>query len=307
MRKYKGIDIGRVIFACLIPLLHIGTTNQVSYIVKQYVSRLGVPFFFAVAGMFLSKSIERNGSSVALKKYTLKIGRMLLIWLTIYLPVLLLRQECVTIKEIVFKTPAYLWYLTGLLVAAVPFCIAKNRKMLLYFSLILYAFGALFGETYSWLTSGLPVYESVFITTRNGIFFGLPLMCIGEVSWNREKTFCYEILILGGLLIAEITFVGMQVAQNADRSMYLVLPGFIYFLVIALRNWNPKVNTIYFGGISSAIYVMQFGVITVIMKAAAISGITGNWINWFTYLMVIIVPTVFYLLFRKTKVVKILF
>ena len=68
MRKYKGIDIGRLIFACLIPLLHIGMSDQVSFVVKQYVSRLGVPFFFAVSGMFLSKSIEKSGSAAALKK-----------------------------------------------------------------------------------------------------------------------------------------------------------------------------------------------------------------------------------------------
>ena len=199
MRKYKGIDIGRVIFACLIPLLHIGMSDPVSFIVKQYVSRLGVPFFFAVAGMFLSRTIEKSNGVAALKKYIFKIGRMLLIWLVIYLPILMLRQEGLTIRELLFKTPAYFWYLTALLVASIPFCLVRNRKGLLYVSLALYAFGTVFGEAYSQLTGGLPVYESIFITTRNGVFFGLPMMCIGEASWNREKISPPEFLVMGGV------------------------------------------------------------------------------------------------------------
>ena len=304
MRKYKGIDIGRLIFACLIPLLHIGMSDQVSFVVKQYVSRLGVPFFFAVSGMFLSKSIEKSGSAAALKNYIVKIGRMLFIWLAIYLPILMLRQEGVSIREILFKTPAFLWYLTALLVASVPFCFVKNRKRLLYMSLALYAFGTIFGETYRWLTGGFPAYESVFITTRNGIFFGLPMMCIGEASWSREKTSLLGIMVDGGVFIAEVTFV---CNHSEPGSMYLALPGLIYFLVIAFRNWGPEVNTAWFGGISLAIYVMQFGVITVFTKVAEVAGIRSSWVYWFVWLMVMIVPTAFYLLFRKTKVVKILF
>lgn len=107
-----------------------------------------------------------------------------------------------------------------------------------------------------------------------------------------------------GVLIIEITFVCFH---SEPGSMYLALPGFIYFLVIAFRNWNPDVNTKYFGGISLAIYLMQFGVITVAMKAAEIAGITSNWIYWLVWMLVIVIPTAFYLLFRKTNVVKILF
>lgn len=304
MHKYKGIDIGRLIFACLIPLLHIGMSDQVSFVVKQYFSRLGVPFFFAVSGMFLIKSVNKNGGTVAFKKYALKIGRMLFIWLVIYLPILVLRQGGVSIREILFKTPAFLWYLTALLVASVPFCLVRNRKTLLWTSFALYVFGTLFGEAYSWFTGGISVYESVFITTRNGLFFWLPMMCIGEVSWNMDKTSLPGILIGSGVFIAEVTFVCLH---SDPGSMYLTLPGLIFLLVIAFRNWNPNVNTTWFSGISSAIYLMQFGVITVVMKTIEIFSITGDYIYWFEYLMVIIFPTMFYLLFRKTRIVKILF
>ncbi len=107
--------------------------------------------------------------------------------------------------------------------------------------------GTIFGEAYFWLTGGLLVCESIFITTRNGVFFGLPMMCIGEASWNREKISLPGILVNGGVYIAEVTFVCLH---SVPGSMYLTLPGLIYFLVIAFRNWNPNVNTTRFDGIS---------------------------------------------------------
>ena len=46
MRKYnRGLDIGRLVFACLIPFLHIPFADGlVIEIIRQYFSRLGVPF-----------------------------------------------------------------------------------------------------------------------------------------------------------------------------------------------------------------------------------------------------------------------
>lgn len=264
MRKYTGIDIGRVIFACLIPLLHISfPENAAVSIVQQYFSRLGVPFFFAVSGMFLSRSVERYGKA-AFKKYCLRVGRVLLIWLIIYLPVFIAWTSSFGgfIQEILFKTPGYLWYLTALLFAAVPFYLVKNRKALFVCSFAFYIIGTLFGETYKWWLGGMPEYESIFLTTRNGLFFGLPLMCVCELSWKTEKpNYCY--LLLSWLALSgEISFVGLHAAPTDDRSLYLLLPLLIFFLLPAFRAWNPRINGKYLRGISSAIYVMQFGIIT---------------------------------------------
>ena len=279
-------------------------TGTVPFILQQYFSRLGVPFFFAVAGMFLIRSIKTKGPIVAFKHYCFRVGRLLLIWLIIYLPALILRREGVSIKEILFKTPAYLWYLTGLLVAAIPFCFIKKRIVLLYVSLGLYVFGTVFGEAYTWATGGLPLYESLFITTRNGLFFGLPMMCIGEATWNRQRVSVMEMVLHGILLVSEITFVCVH---SNPGSMYFTLPGFIYCLVIAFRNWKPSFNTAYFSGISTAIYVMQFGIIIIVIKTADFVGFLDEWVYWLTWLLVMVIPTIFYILLRKTRIVKILF
>lgn len=157
MRKYKGIDVGRVIFACLIPILHIPfSDSMVIDIIRQYISRLGVPFFFAISGMFLSKSIEKFGINAALKRYLIRVGRVLLIWLLIYSPLLIIGADSYLrlFQQILFKTPAFLWYLSSLLFAAIPFCLVKNRKTLYVCAAVLYIFGTIFGETYKWLLGG---------------------------------------------------------------------------------------------------------------------------------------------------------
>lgn len=307
MRKYTGIEIGRVFFACLIPFLHISFKDSVGiYIVRQYFFRLGVPFFFAVSGMFLSKSLQNKDRLCIWKRYSSRIGKMLFVWIMIYSP-FILRPNVASIQKIVFLTPAFLWYLTGLLVASVPFCFISNRNMLYFVSAILYIFGTLCGDTYKWLVGGVQQYENIFLTTRNGIFFGLPLMCVGELTWKKDKASWPMVLISALLLVTEITIVGLHAAPSDDRSMYIMLPSFIFYLVLAFRNWNPDLASSALGGISSSIYLMQFGIITVGNVVLRRLKIQTTWAGWGIYFIVLLLPTVFYLAIRKTRLAKIIF
>lgn len=310
MRKYRGIEIGRVIFAILIPLLHIPFENNCTVdVIRQYVSRLGVPFFFVVSGMFLFKSIEKYGRAEALKRYLIRVGRVLLIWLLIYLPFLIKWADSYLslLQKIIFKTPAFLWYLTSLMFAAVPFCLVKNRKALYGCSVVLYLLGTIYSDTYKWLVGGVPQYEAIFLTTRNGIFFGLPLLCVGEFTWGKEKISLPLFIISGLALIAEITFVGAHAGKMDDRSMYLMLPLFIFALVLLFRDWNPKMDGLYLGGISSAIYVMQYGIIAVGTMALRKLNLTGTNAMWLVYITVVVIPVVVYWILRNKRIVKIIF
>ena len=307
MRIYKGIDVGRLLFACLIPFFHIGFTQSTGInLVRQYIARLGVPFYFATAGMFLIQSVEKHGNKEALTRYTKRVGRMLLLWIVIYSP-FIVKPTLDAIQVLLFKTPAYLWFLTALLVASVPFCLVRNRKLLWTTGIILYVAGTLLGDSYGWLTGGCFWYNKIFLTTRNGVFFGLPLMCVGELTWKKEKKSIPMLIIAALLLFAEITFVGLNTTPWADRSMYILLPLFTYYLVLTFRDWSPDIDTRYFGGISSAIYVMQFGVIAVVNKVFAMAHINETWMHWVVWLMVICIPTAVYFCMRKTKIVKLLF
>lgn len=306
MRKYTGIEILRIICACAIPLLHIRLTGNVAYYLQQYVARLGVPFFFAISGMFLSQSLKKCSAETAWKKYIAKTGRLFFVWLAIYSPLLFLTGS-LTLKEIVFKTPAFLWYIGSMMVASIPFCFIQNRKTLYVIAGALYIIGTIFGDTYKWLTGGIPIYEQVFITTRNGLFFALPIMLVGEKVWTLKVKHISYLIMSGILLFAEISMVGAFIEKGSDRSMYLTIPLFIGLSLRAIIGWNPTIRCSYLGGISTAIYLMQYGIITVGYALFDRMGSESIWNNYIIYLLVIIVPSLFYIAVKDTKVPKILF
>ena len=305
-RQYTGIEIGRVLFACLIPLLHISFSESIGIeVIRQYFSRLGVSYFYAVSGMFLGVSFEKRGRGETFKQYEKKIARLLLIWLAIYSPIFIAWK--VSIQEIIFKTPAYLWYLTGLLFAAIPFCFIGNKKVKYILAVGVYIFGTLFGDTYRWLMGGVPLYEKIFITTRNGLFFGFPMMCIGEASWHRKGKTYFELLISTFIFICEVTFVGIYASATDDRSMYFSLPFFIFFLLSVIRNWNPNVDVKGFGKISTAIYLMQFGIITVFGYIFKFLDLPTEKYSWLIYMCTILFSLLGYLVVKNKKAVNILF
>lgn len=238
--RYSGIDIFRVFFACLIPLLHISLPKSLPvYIIRQYVSRLGVPFFFTVSGMFLSIIIKKHGKMEAMKKQLIRISKMLFLWMCIYAP--LFSRSDYTIKEYLFLTPGYLWYLSAMLFAIVPFCLFCNSKIKYIIASVLYIIGTLFGGNYQWLSGDIKLYSDIFISTRNGLFFAFPLMCVGEMIWKTKKSLC-KLLFTGILLIVEITFSGFHVTADADRSMYFLLPVFTLYFVSYIKEWNPSIR-----------------------------------------------------------------
>ena len=308
-KKIQGIEIGRFFFACAIPLLHISfQSGLIIDFIRQYISRLGVPFFFVVSGMFLIKSIEKNGATTALKRYLIRIGRLFGVWLIIYLPIIYKTFDSVVslLQHVMFLTPAYLWYLSGLLFASVPFCLIRNRKLLSILAIALYVLGTFFSGSYRWLINPISIYDKIFLTTRNGLFFGLPLMCIGELSW-RLKNYKPYVFIIGLLLFFEIVFVGLHSGSEDDRSMYFLLPLFMLFFVVMLREWNVSLKSSILGGMSTAIYVMQFGIITISKILLRHIGIDSDLAALVTYLFVIVIPCALYFAFRKTRIIKFLF
>ena len=47
------VELFKFVFAVLIVFLHINTSGTEMFILMQYISRLGVPFFFATTGFLL--------------------------------------------------------------------------------------------------------------------------------------------------------------------------------------------------------------------------------------------------------------
>lgn len=205
--NYYMIDVAKFVFACLIPLLHIPfTANVFIDIVRQYIARLGVPFFFATTGFLISEKIEITNRCVVCKRNFQRVGKLWCIWVTLYIvPSLLLSDSFVAapIRTLLFLTPAYLWYLTAVLFGIIPFCLIKSHYIKLGVAVFLYCFGTLFSDSYSWMTGSIPLYNEIFLTYRNGMFFAFPIMCVGELVY-RYKPFSKKTVL--GFVVAFIVF-----------------------------------------------------------------------------------------------------
>lgn len=312
-RTYPGIDILKYIFACLIPLLHIPFGGSAPVLLQQYVARLGVPFFFAASGFFLARSLKKRGPKEVVLRHLTRVGKLLLVWLVIYSPILLvsMSDDPTPVRTLLFKTPAYLWYLSALLVAGIPFCLIRNRKLLWGLAGALYLFGTLIGESWSWLTGGFPGYTEVFLTTRNGLFFGLPMMCAGELAGHLpSRTVKMELFGLVAAVVAlwaEIFFVLRHAVSGADTSLYLLLPVVAYFLLRCSLYLRAGRDTGCLRDASVSIYVMQFGFITVLNKLRPYTGMGEEVFGWFTWLAVIVGGTACGILLVKNKLLKHLF
>lgn len=326
--EYRTIDILKFIFSMLIPLLHISFNNsKIIYVISQYISRIGVPFFFATSGLFLYISIKKRGKTVAFKRYFKHIGIMLSFWLTLYLIPILYINPVVKdfgIKVFIFQTPAYLWYLSALLLASFLFSYVERGKYVL--AVILYAFGVLFCDSYNCvmrmnvLTNQILVnYISMFLTSVNGLFFGFPLMCVGELVLKRnEQTAKHSrndvIKCIIGLLFSlmcycvEVYFVRQRVSVKADTSMYFTLPLVIFFIVkiLLLVESIIKGKDVHFfrklRRYSSAIYCIQFGAIGVGNAILNYLGVEYSFKSGcFVYMMVIIIPCCFVCILERNE------
>lgn len=132
-------------------------------------------------------------------------------------------------------------------------------------------------------------------------------MCVGELTWKKDNKSVLLLIISGVLLFVEITLVGTKANSGDDRSMYFILPVFMFFLVLCFKDWNPRVDTGDYGGISTAIYVMQFGIITLSNKLIDLIHLEGIWIPWVIWLLVISIPTVTFILIKRTRIAKWIF
>lgn len=314
-KNYYQIDIMKYLFACLIPLLHIPFTNGLFIdIARQYFSRLGVPFFFITTGYLLARKMDRISPLEVFKGQFSRAGKLLLVWILIYIvPIYLVDDafKMAPIRTLLFKTPAYLWYLTAVLFGLIPFCLIKQRKVKWFIAICLYVLGTLFSDSYSWLAGSIPLYNRVFLTYRNGLFFAFPVMCFGEYAYIYKRRIKKPALLLAVsyiIFVAEVFFIRNKAGIGADSSMTMFLPFVVLFLLLLLvgekqskRFYYPWMRTS-----STAIYLMQFAFVFLGKVMQKFIGI-GDVIWGLIYIAIIVIPTIIIIRFGDKSITKILF
>ena len=225
-----SIDMLKLFLAILVVLRHCGqiffeSNSRFYYIVTNTISPIAVPTFFIISGfLFYSKPINRQ----RLKHQIFRILRLYLVWSILYLPLRFEVYQRETTKvsvqviiEYVWSaifdgTYYHLWYLPSLIVAlTISYWITKyiRRKQQIFIVVLCYILGLLI-DTYTFCLPQIQVYfniyRNIFLTARNGIFFGLIFVCIGRYFSDNKEEIEGKIekrLVLGLLSVIILSFV----------------------------------------------------------------------------------------------------
>ncbi len=260
--QYGFVDIMKFLLALLIVSSHYISENAVGRIssVIDYASSLYVivvPFFFACSGFFLFRKLdggENDGPKI--KSYCIRLLVMYAGWSVLYylFKVLTWIRFGTTTEEVLrdllhavtYSTYKTIWFLPATVVG-VLMTVFLTRKIgirgTIAAAAVLYLIGCI-GVSYSFLLKDsklLSTYNSIFESTRNGLFNGFPFVLIGYLAAKKEKegfsgTLKKNVIltaVFGAAFIAEALLIKKKGAPNVNTLIFL-LPFTYSFLQLCL-------------------------------------------------------------------------
>lgn len=265
---YKGLDILKLTCALLIIPLHINPFPHDSwwYILSKEIGNLGVPCFFIMSGFFLFSKLnksQRQEHTGIIWHQEKRLFLILLFWLFPYFIIYdlgwivnghenLIMSIGEYLRRILFGGPHFfLWYIVSLMEAIIlcHLIIKLPLKWGCIICAILFFIGSLFSNGYRWIFDGsyiseyIDTYNSIFTTTRNGLFFGLPCVFIGAlIARFKKKISIQHIVVLATLAIPLfiIEFIGVKLLNKSAAVMSPVIVMLSTLLVLIFMNFEFK-------------------------------------------------------------------
>lgn len=272
---YPSLDIMKFIMAMLILTQH--TSNEWAHskgIVHAFfgLGNFAVPFFFACSGfLFFSKlkTLDMGGQKEYYKKWSLRIGKMYLVWSLIYFCFIfwgwcsegLNFNQPITFlhRSVVYSTYATIWFLPALwLGVSICYWLKRHtcKSALWIIMLLLFVTGNLFGS-YTNIITQVPVlasfhdfYMELFITWRNGVFNGAPYIFIGillaegvSVNISRFVSYLATLFFCSAFIVEAFCITKFKFSSATDMG-FLMAPA-IFFMMDALIKTDIQQKTIW--------------------------------------------------------------
>lgn len=267
-RNYNSIDLVKFIMAFAVIAIHTGlkdafSTDTTKQITDQIIN-LGVPFFFLSSGYLIASKMETPCNSEnnirMLKNYLVKILKLYLVWMTIYLPmtvfvyfrdhVLPLRAFLLIIKGYVLTGEQYnawhFWYLLSTIVTVVVIIIMTRMKVkpegLMILSVIgfictyiLHKVPELGGSLPFVLRAVRKILEYNLINNR--VFYGFVYIPIGMCIFRHKIPVIINWIMMIGGFAANIFINGV----GADIFLAIVPAVGLFGIVETIRLSDKKV------------------------------------------------------------------
>ena len=248
------------------------------YYTSGVLTRLAVPYFFVASGFFLfSKMPVGEISSDKIRRYCIRLGKLLVAWTVIYLPIAVYEvwhsadhiQKLLAIaSKTVFRGALiyHLWYLYASIVAVatIYFLCSKGLKLrwIIVLSLLLhivavlaYSYHGLYIQYFAeiWVVRDIVTCFVKIFGSVNGWTVGLLYMSVGIFfAWHRRSYPISMILILlllcamafgiESCFIREYSLINEVDTANISSYIMLLLVSFLFLMSI---NLHLKDNAIY--------------------------------------------------------------
>ncbi len=278
-KNYWSLDVAKFFCAILIISAHFASEwgsfpTLIDYCFSLYV--IAVPFFFCCSGFLFFKKLNalptQEDKKTYFKQYEKRIWTMYALWSVVYFihvvyDWIFIDDEISFIifikylyRCIVFSSYSTIWFLPalGIGIAITYFLVMRlNKQQITLIAVLLYIFG-MFGYTYRFvientaLGSFYDIYDVLFISSRNGVFNGVPFIFMGYVVSSKEiktsvKGFFKHAVFSGislVLLIVEAFFLKLKFnVTGMDISIFVV--PFTYFFIMALMHIDLKENIVF--------------------------------------------------------------
>lgn len=316
--NYGVIDVARFVMSILVIAIHVDTfysiQGETSATLFRDITGLAVPFFFVTSGFFFREKSERHS-----KKYILKLLKTYICWTVVYIPLtvfyywshglsaaaalLQFVQRFVLVGENFYSFQ--LWYLPALICSVVLYQLGArifdrrkcSTNAILMIAILLF----IGGRAITFLSSGqmeIPLisfvarlYFRIFVTTRNGMFYGFAFFMIGLwISDNSQLLGKWRIpaLLVVGFLSACFNHFGlffMMIPEIAclwivlqKASMAISIPRSWKFR--KLSEWNYYIH-LWPLSIMSIVYTRKIGFVCAFVIALSFTCLLSTIIDYF--------------------------
>lgn len=326
MKRYPALDILRFFCACLVVMIHVGTSDStpIASMLVTCFARQAVPYFFIVSGFFFfSKFNQADNKKDYVFRYTKRMLLFYILWAIISLPQLLssyihlyasqpwMYIAAILARRIFFAGSGQFWYLLALAETALiaGYLLIRRKEKILY---ALAALGICLNILYMVNPSGtvFTLYHqavySLFSWNNNFIMTGIPFFSLGVfLAQNQQKIRIPSHYV--GTLYCLVSIVGLicycvlvNHSIDPERFLFLFIIQAVLLFLAGINMHRVQITPYWselFRSCSSSIYCLHSLVIEYVL------GDIIPWSNYFALNLfsVIAVCLLLYFLIRSLK------
>ncbi len=259
-RNYPGLDVLRMILALIIVERHIiqiffPEIQPWTKIIVYWLANLTVSVFFTISSYFLFRKLDDEHPDFSvITDYCLKIFKIYVFWCVVYLPIdfynwyndlghTVIGGILSYLHHFLFEsTIVQLWYLPALIVACLTvgwLYIHHVPKTAIFAGGVCLFVVGIFGNNWYFnqnfpelLTRIMHLYERIFLTLRNGVFYGVCFVALGLLLAKIKKRPPLYLAIPGA--VVSIGLACVEANHFFEMNfVFMAIPTAFFLFVIA--------------------------------------------------------------------------